>query len=188
MAQSQQNTKRLGLGLLVGLALLALNAWLLAKLIWAIVTPIGPIGTIDPHGQTVSLAALATTDPFFRQAKSDVAANVTSLSLKLFGTRIDEATGQSSAIIATPDGLQSSYIVGDTILPGVKLASVVRDGVTLDRGGAVEKLFLDQSVPAPVAAPAVSPLAVSQPVITPAPPPPPLPPPPADVPAQGSPQ
>jgi general secretion pathway protein C len=178
-----------GFGALGLLVLLALNAWLLARLIWVVLTPAGPLGKPDIGGQTVPLAQLTSIDPFFRQALADAASNVTSLALKLFGTRIDEATGQSSAIIATPDGLQSSFIVGNIVVPGVRLASVTRDGVTLDHDGRVEKLFLDQSVPAPVVAPAPPPVMASPtPILPPPPAPPPPPPPPEMPPPAGTPQ
>jgi general secretion pathway protein C len=69
----------------------------------------------------------------------------------LFGIRLDQAMGRGSAIIATPEGVQSSYGVGEEIVPGVKLKSVAFDHVVLERGGVDEQLFLDQSVAAPVA-------------------------------------
>ncbi len=76
---------------------------------------------------------------------------VTNLSLRLFGTRLNAATGQGSAIIATPDAVQSSYASGDVIQPGVRLWSVALDHVVIDHNGAKESLFIDQSVAAPVA-------------------------------------
>jgi general secretion pathway protein C len=87
----------------------------------------------------------------------------------LFGTRTNEATGGGSAIIAGPDGVQTSYAVGDEISPGIKLKSVAFDHVIIDRGGAEENLFIDQSgavVP-------VSPPPVSGPSLFSNPPPPP---------------
>ena len=44
--------------------------------------------------------------------------------------------------------------MGEEIAPGVKLVGVAFDHVLLDRGGARESLFLDQSGAAPVATPA----------------------------------
>ena len=63
--------------------------------------------------------------------------------------REDRATGRGSAIIALPDGTQSSYGVGEEIMPGVTLTAVAADGVTISRNGVMEQLFLDQSQPAP---------------------------------------
>ena len=77
---------------------------------------------------------------------------VTSLAVQLFGVRVDRASGRDGAILSTPDGVQGSYAVGDEIMPGVRLAAVREDGVTLSRNGVREQLFLDQSVPAANAA------------------------------------
>ncbi|MGZ8307999.1 MAG: type II secretion system protein N, partial [Allosphingosinicella sp.] len=83
---------------------------------------------------------------------------VTSLNLKLFGIRQDQASGQGSAIIAGADGQQRSVGVGEEIEPGVTLKSVDFDSVTIARGGADEQLFMDQSqAPATVAAPTAPP-------------------------------
>ncbi len=130
-------------------ALVALLSVQAARLVWTVLEPLGPVGQWRPltAGDTV---ADPSFDPFFRTAVSGTAA-VTGLPVKLFGVRLDEATGRDSAIIATPDGVQSSFGVGDEVIPGVRLKSVAIDHVELDRGGAVEQLFLDQSVPAPVA-------------------------------------
>src|SRR3546814_6181226 len=60
------------------------------------------------------LALFARFDPFYRTAPDDDGAQaVTSLPLKLMGVRINEATGLGSAIIATPDDVQTSYAVGE---------------------------------------------------------------------------
>jgi general secretion pathway protein C len=122
-------------------------------LFWALFKPLGPVGRWQASRGTVVVAdpnLLTRFDPFFRLSGGGPA-TVTSLALKLFGIRVDQAMGRGSAIIATPDGVQSSYAVGDEIVPGVKLKSVAFDHIVLDRGGADEQLFLDQSVAAPVA-------------------------------------
>jgi general secretion pathway protein C len=71
----------------------------------------------------------------------------------LLGTRVDAASGRGSAILATPDGQQKSVGVGEEIMPGVRLAAVEFESVTLDRGGAREQLYIDQSGSAADAAP-----------------------------------
>ncbi|MEP6785773.1 MAG: type II secretion system protein N [Sphingomonadales bacterium] len=119
-----------------------------AALFWTIVKPMGPVGRWQAVGSSVAVADLSILtrfDPFFRSAPTGTTA-ITSLPLKLFGVRLDQAMGRGSAIIATPDGLQNSYAVGDEIVPGVKLKAVAFDNVTIERGGATEQLFLDQSV------------------------------------------
>lgn len=123
-------------------------------LFWALFRPLGPVGRWQAvRGVPVVSDPMLLTrfDPFFRSSGASGPATVTSLALKLFGIRVDQAMGRGSAIIATPDGVQSSYAVGDEIVPGVKLKSVAFDHIVLERGGIDEQLFLDQSVAAPVA-------------------------------------
>lgn len=136
--------------------------WLLAvllilqcvRLFYTIVTPVSPVGKWHSAKPLAAITGAPGFDPFFRTSGGSApTAAVTSLALKLFGTRIDFASGRGSAIIATPDGVQSSFAVGDEITPGVRLKEVGGDFVILDRGGTAEQLFLDQSMPAPVAAP-----------------------------------
>lgn len=122
-----------------------------ARLVWAIATPVNPLGVwrLEEPGIAAGAAGiLRGANPFFRldPARADSpAAAVTALQLTLFGTRLDSATGRGSAIIATPDGVQNSYSVGEDILPGLSLKAVAFDHVTLSRGGTEEALFLDQS-------------------------------------------
>lgn len=143
--------------LLVGLGIV------LANLAWTILTPVGPLGNWRPRQAMVlpadaRRALFARFDPFYRTSDQPAAAQaVTALSLGLFGVRINEATGLGSAIIATPDGIQSSFVVGDEIVPGVTLKAVAIDHVVLDKGGADELLYLDQSESAPVARPTAAP-------------------------------
>ena len=160
------------------LLLFALLATQVARLIWALATPVGPVGAWRPATPAVAglpADALASFDPFFRlEAPTTGPATVTSLQLTLFGTRMDEAQGGGSAILAGPDGVQRSIAVGEEVAPGVRLKSVAFDHVTLDRGGADEDLFLDQSKSVqPVATPAAgaSPTTLS-PTTVPVPPPP----------------
>jgi general secretion pathway protein C len=133
------------LALMAGLAVQA------ARLLWVVVTPVGPLGDWRPAGVTVPgspIGLLTSFDPFFRlQQTAAGPATVTALQLTLFGIRLDEATGRGSAIVAGPDGVQQSVAVGDEIQPGVRLKAVAFDHITLDRGGAEEDLFLDQSGP-----------------------------------------
>lgn len=147
---------------LIGL-LAILLAIQVARLFWVIVTPVGPAGSWRaPSANVVPASARAALfsgfDPFFRndQPASD-AANVTSLSLTLFGIRANESSGGGSAIIAGEDGVQNSYAVGEEVAPGVVLDAVAFDHVILSRGGVKESLYLDQSVPAETVNPASAP-------------------------------
>ena len=141
--------------------LLALIAVQAARLVWILVTPLGPLGDWKAPSTLNALptasAGLGDFDPFFRLSGAGGPAVVTGLNLKLYGVREDRATGRGSAIIALPDGTQQSFAVGDELIPGVRLAEVGFDSVTIDRGGAREQLFLDQSTPAPNGAPAAVP-------------------------------
>jgi general secretion pathway protein C len=146
----------------------------IARLVWTIVTPIAPLGdwqarTANVMSPAARAALFASFDGFDRAAAAgDASAAVTSLDLTLYGLRMNEASGGGSAIIAGADGVQRSYDVGEEVAPGVKLVQVLFDNVVLDRGGARESLFLDQSVPADTVGDA--PLASSAPVGAGAPP------------------
>ncbi|HEU4961661.1 MAG TPA: type II secretion system protein N [Sphingomonas sp.] len=140
---------------LAELLLLALLAVQCARLVWVIVTPVTPLGDwrpVRPGAAGAPGDMLRGFDPFFRLSGGEAApAAVTSLQLTLYGIRVNEATGGGSAIVATPDGAQNSYAVGEEIMPGVTLKAVVFDHISIDRGGTVEDLYIDQSKPvAPV--------------------------------------
>lgn len=138
----------------------ALLVWQSIRLLWTLIVPLSPLGAWQPQAAVIASPAerralFSSFDPYFRTApQGPASATVTALGLSLFGVNINEATGSGSAIIAGEDGVQNSYAVGDEIVPGVKLAGVAFDHVLLDRGGARESLFLDQSGAAPVANPA----------------------------------
>lgn len=140
--------------------LLCLLVLQLARLLWAVVTPVGAYGPWEGRrAQLLSPAArmalFSSFDPFFRTGAPDASggAVVTSLALTLHGIRVNEGSGLGSAIIAGPDGVQNSFAVGDEIMPGVVLKGVTFDHVSIDRGGTEEQLFLDQTADAPVATP-----------------------------------
>lgn len=148
--------------LLLAALLGGLLVWQAVRLLWMIVTPLSPLGAWQPQTAVIASPAerralFASVDPFFRTGvQGPVSATVTALGLTLFGVNINEATGSGSAIIAGEDGIQTSYAVGEEIAPGVKLVGVAFDHVVLDRGGARESLFLDQSGDAAMAAPATA--------------------------------
>lgn len=159
-----QRLPRYSLLSLAELLLLAALAIQCARLAWALVTPLGPVGdwrlAAGPDAASGRAVLTSGFDPFFRLNRGGTA-TVTSLSLKLFGVRVDEATGRGSAIIAGPDDIQTNYAVGDAIQPGVTLKSVTYDSVTIQRGGAEETLYLDQSGAAPAIAPSTLPPATN---------------------------
>lgn len=123
------------------------------RLLWTLITPIGPVGAWRPPAALVLPAAeraslLSAFDPFFRNdAPEGQQAKVTALNLTLFGTTVNQATGDGSAILAGEDGVQKSIATGEEIIPGVTLFSVAHDHVVIQNGGAKERLYLDQSKP-----------------------------------------
>ncbi len=129
-------------------ALLLLCVGLAARLFWVIFAPIGPVGDWKPSivsNRSLPQDRIVGFDPFFRLQTAQDTVAVTSLAVKLFGVRVDSASGRGSAIIATPDGVQSSFAVGDEVMPGVILKQVAFDNVILERQGKAEQVFLDQS-------------------------------------------
>ncbi|ATW03806.1 type II secretion system protein N [Sphingorhabdus sp. YGSMI21] len=123
------------------------------RLIWLVLTPLGPVGDyrandVELLSPQSRLTLFSSFDPFFRSDATQSANVVTSLQLTLFGIRMNEASGLGSAILAGPDGVQTNYAVGEEIMSGVTLDSVEFDHVIINRGRVRESLYLDQSIPA----------------------------------------
>lgn len=151
--------------------LLALQA---ARLTWLLATPAGPIGKVAPHAgagpaRVVDLTILQRFDPFFRvQSGQDLAAGPAPAEggLSLFGVRSD-GRGGGSAILGTPDGAQTLYVLGEDVGGGLVLRAVAADHVILTRGGSRIRLEFSggPSPPPParamgaVLAPATAPMA-----------------------------
>lgn len=130
------------------------------RLVWAIVTPLGPVGDWKTNQVQVlppqsRMALFSSFDPFFRGGQQATGNVVTSLQLTLFGIRMNEGSGLGSAILAGPDGVQDSFAVGDEIMSGVTLDGVRFDHVIIDRNSVKESLYIDQSVPAETVTPVV---------------------------------
>lgn len=136
------------------LVLLAGLAFAVARLVWTVAMPVGPMGDWVPPRTASAVAdhsAIGSFDPFFRNAGNGTTLPLSALALALVGTRVDRVSGRGSAIIASDDGKQASYLVGETVAPGVTLQAVAFDAVTLATAAGAETLFLDQSAgPAPV--------------------------------------
>jgi len=151
--------------------MIALIAVLAARLAWAVLTPVSPLGdwAKSTGAEPAQLSRFLGFDPFFRNQPADGAPVVTSLQLVLFGIRMNEASGGGSAIIEVPGDGQQSFGVGEEIMPGVTLKAVAYDHVVIARGGAAEQLYVaqgggrDPAAPAPAAdtggAPSVSTIA-----------------------------
>lgn len=146
--------------LLIGVLAILLAAQT-ARLFWAVVTPVSPVGgwtarAVDVVPADARAALFASFDPFFRNDAAPDTSSVTALNLTLFGIRANASSGGGSAIIAGEDGVQVSFAVGEEVLPGVTLYSVAFDYVVLSRGGVKESLYIDQSIPAETADPSAT--------------------------------
>jgi general secretion pathway protein C len=127
--------------------LLALVAIQSARLLWTIVTPVGPLGDWRPASPrplplATQTALLATLDPFFRTnalAAASQPAPAVPADIQLYGTR---AGASASAIIGKAGGEQKSYVIGEDVAPGVKLVSVLFDRVVLESGGNRSELVM----------------------------------------------
>lgn len=150
--------------------LLAALAAKSAQLLWAIVTPVGPLGEWRAPvpvilSQEAQAALFASVNPFDRGGPTAVgSATALPADLKLFGVRDNVGSTGGGAIIALPDGIQLSVSVGETLTPGVVLVGVGYDYADVERGGARQRLFLDQDKPPETLAPgAASPAPTSAP-------------------------
>lgn len=142
--------------LLLELALAAVFVAVLAKSVLPFLSKkqmLIPASGVENQFVTTNNAARIDTsilrkfDPFHRDTKPSEAsphvinsAPETTLDLDVFGMRADIGGDTSSAIIRTPDNVQSTYFIGDEIIPGVILERVDIDFVILDRNGVKERL------------------------------------------------
>lgn len=132
--------------------LLALVAVQAARLIWALATPLGPIGQWLPPApsalpEVAQLALLTSVDPFGRQAALPAGPAPEATGLTLFGTRVSYGGASASAIIAGADGVQNSVAVGDEVAPGVRLLSVGFDFVLVGGNGREQRLAMEGAEP-----------------------------------------
>ena len=147
---------RQGIWFWLAAAILAgLLIWQLVRLVFLLLSPIVPVGGWQPRQAVIAPleereAILSRYNPFTGQTlaaagQSEGPARVTALDLVLYGTRMNAVTESGSAIIAGADGVQTNFLIGDEVVPGVTLVAVAFDNVTLERGGVRESLFIDQS-------------------------------------------
>jgi general secretion pathway protein C len=134
---------RLHPGHLILAALLLVAAVLAWRAVTFAIAPLPAAPAFAPPA-LADRALLGRVDPFFPAAVGSAdSLPVTALPFSLHGVRADSATGRGSAILATGDGQQQVYAVGDTLTDGVTLAAIAADHVILDRGGTREALWLD---------------------------------------------
>ncbi|HET9398608.1 MAG TPA: type II secretion system protein N [Sphingomicrobium sp.] len=131
--------------------LVAVLAVLGARLVWAAVTPAGPLGDWRPASviaipPAAQAAVIAAVNPFDRMATGAAAVSLPS-DLKLFGVRASAGAIPGGAIIGLPDGQQISVSVGEPVMPGVVLVTVGFDYAEVDRQGTRQRLFIDPDKP-----------------------------------------
>ncbi|TPG12395.1 type II secretion system protein N [Sphingomonas oligophenolica] len=145
---------------LTELVLIAALAAQASRLVWTIVTPIAPLGDWRPPALIVPgnpAEILAGFDPFFRLDADRPPGAASTLALTLFGIRVESGALPGSAIVAGPDGVQTSVAVGEEIQPGVVLKAVAFDHVTIARGGLDEDLFMPTTSGTPASPEAMAP-------------------------------
>jgi general secretion pathway protein C len=140
------------------ICLIALIAFLLARLVWIAVEPGGAVMGVQPMGDVFrqapgggdapalsgNMSLLTTLDPFNRGGVvADIVqeAPETKLNLVLKGVRAS-ANGTGVAMIVMPNNRLSIFAPGETILDGVVLDRVYGDRVTLRKDGQIEALLM----------------------------------------------
>jgi general secretion pathway protein C len=137
-----------------------------ARLLWAAVTPLDPVGEPAaaapprPFTPPPDLSALERFAPATGSAPLLAAEAVaappppTITGYALHGVRASIFGDGGAAIIAGPDGKQASYRPGQTVGPGVKLTAIGRDAVTLSGTGGSVRLEIGAPPVQAAAAPA----------------------------------
>ncbi|WP_407459928.1 type II secretion system protein N [Xanthomonas campestris pv. raphani] len=119
------------------------------RLVWLLVTPLGPLGTAQGATTAAPLPALQR-DVFFRAP-----ADSGDLGLVLHGVRVGGA--DSAAYLSTGDGRQGAYRIGDAVAPGLTLQAIAADHVMVRAGSALRRLPLIEHAAASAAIPAPAP-------------------------------
>ena len=119
------------------------------RLVWLLVTPLGPLGTAQGATTAAPLPALQR-DVFFRAP-----ADSGDLGLVLHGVRVGGA--DSAAYLSTGDGRQGAYRIGDAVGPGLTLQAIATDHVMVRAGSALRRLPLIEHAAASAAIPAPAP-------------------------------
>ncbi|WP_179453643.1 type II secretion system protein N [Xanthomonas arboricola] len=121
-------------------ALAVLLAVQAPRLVWLVVTPIGPLGTRAPAIEaTLDLSALGR-DVFYRNV-----GDASSDGIVLHGVRAGDT--HAAAYLSRGDGRQGAYRVGDAVVPGVVVQAIAADHVLLRTGSGVRRLGLIDAAP-----------------------------------------
>lgn len=143
---------------LLNLILAGLLCWQLAQWTWLFLAPIPtkPAAVTPPPPDPERLLDTIRAAHLFggsgQAASPAMAQATTALDLKLRGVFATDGRLPAVAIIRAENRGDLPFGTGDAVLPGVTLEQVWPDHVVLSRGGAREKLFLEQKG-TPVATP-----------------------------------
>lgn len=142
----------------IGLTMLV--AWLLAQLVWALVpvpeaarwqpAPVAPVVKADRGGPDLARIAGAQLFGAYRPEAAPAGnlqeAPDTRLSLTLLGI-LSGNQRDSRALIASSNGEEKPYAIGDDIVSGANLQAIFPDRVILSRNGQLETLRLNRDAP-----------------------------------------
>lgn len=139
------------------LLLVLLIAHLAARLLWALL-PVpqaaqwraAPVTVLPSARSSYDVGPIADAHLFgvYQPGAGDAAsAPETRLSLNLLGILAATGSGQSRALIASSDGNEKPYAIGDDVVAGVSLQAIFPDRVVLSRGGLLETLRLNKDAP-----------------------------------------
>lgn len=118
--------------------LLALLALQCARVVWVVITPIGPLGTAQVATPAQAELPALRRDVFYRSV-----AEASSDGIVLHGVRAGGA--QAAAFLSSGDGRQGAYRIGDGVVPGVTVQAIASDHVLLRTGSGVRRLALVES-------------------------------------------
>lgn len=147
-----------GFGVVVDMALITAAAIGAAHIVWVVVSPVsfvkleagqGRASTAEVSSQLTANPQIFTTfDPFNRNLNAvtvtEKEAPETSLNLKIRSLFASTEPGMGSVRIELPDGTQTRFTEGDTIVSGVRLERILSDRVILERRGEREVLFASE--------------------------------------------
>ncbi len=136
------------LGKLATIAIIALLAWLGARLFWNLTVPATPEPAIvvdtDPSGVAQMIAARHLFGAAPAQGATGAGAKLEA-NIKLHGVVAPARRGRIAIAILSSQGKPAVAVrVGDEILPGVTLHRVLPRSVEIDQGGQIRLLTLPE--------------------------------------------
>jgi general secretion pathway protein C len=140
-APSPPGTRPAPLGTALVVALVLALAWLLAHWTWVFLAP-PSVSSTPAAGQAVDLAAVAG---LFGASAPATASTAAVAGLRLKGVVAPTPGVAASAIFSTGGGRDIAVFVDGEVQPGVKLVEVQPDHVMLSRGGARERIELEEA-------------------------------------------